>query len=70
MDNIERLCDRYGFRPWLGVLCGWDWAASHTDPLPPVTIEVSAPGVRHSMTINDHASTGRIMKSITQGGRR
>jgi len=63
MNDIERLCQQYGFKPYLGVLCGWEWAARHQDPLPPVEFETTQGGVRHRMIIKDHNSISRILKA-------
>jgi len=64
--DIEELCRNFGFKDWLGVLCGWEWAMAHKDLQPVYSFELSTGDATQKITNASPDAIAKVMKIYRQ----
>jgi len=65
-NEIADLCQDFGFKDWLGVLCGWEWAIEHKDLQPVYSFELSTGTATQKITNARPDAVAKVMKIYRQ----
>lgn len=65
-NAICSLCNKFGFKPYLGVLTGWDWAIKMQDVIPVYEMDLNNGKSRQHFTCKNVKTANEVIKLYTK----
>ena len=60
--EVHSLCSQFGLHPYLGVLCGWDWAIKNKDVKPVYQVELIRGSSKTTINTDKADVLNKVMK--------
>ncbi len=61
-EDVRDLCKQFGLHPYMGVLCGWEWAIAHKNVVPDYKVELQFGSSKQTLNTSKADVLNKVMR--------